>query len=258
VGVRLNHTLVEHWNGSRWVRVSAPSPAPRFSVLTDVAAGSATDVWAVGRDGANGHTLALHWDGHSWKHVPTPDGGRQNNELTSVAVLSPTNAWASGDWGAAGHPLIEHWNGTKWRLAHVPRTPAGSILISISAASASDIWSVGTQFPLNNGSTFPPVGMHWNGSGWRASPPPGVNGSGFYEDVIARTHTDVWAVGGTRRALAAHWNGTRWQLGAPKTPGESSYLASVDSVPTTTQVWAAGGTIPAASSPGQILIERHC
>jgi hypothetical protein len=182
--------------------------------------------------------------------------------LTDDAVRAPPaqdcGGTPRGDWGALGHPLVEHWNGAKWRLVRLPRTPAGSILVSISAATSGDIWSVGTQFP-RNGNTFPPLGEHWNGSNWRVSSPPGVNGSGFYNDVVARTHTDVWAVGAAgRRALAAHWNGTRWQLGAPKTPGNSSYLASVDSVPTTTHVWAAGGTTPVGSTRGRILIERHC
>ncbi len=263
VGLRLNHTLVEHWNGTKWARVAAPSPAPRFAVLTDVYARNASDVWAVGRDGAQGHTLALHWNGHTWTHVPTPDGGRSNNELTSVTVISATNAWASGDFGSrAAHPILEHWNGTRWSLAHLPKTPGG-VLISVSAASASDIWSVGTIFPGSGSGSFQPLGEHWNGSAWRVSTPPASHRNGIYNDVIATSHTDVWAVGdanvprrGPETAIAAHSNGTTWTLGAPKTPGGISFFDSVDNVPTTTQTWAAGGTT--VGGVAHILIERHC
>ena len=196
VGEQLNHTLVEHWNGTKWARVAAPSPAPQFAVLTDVYARTTNDVWAVGRDGAQGHTLALHWDGHTSTHIPTPDGGKLNNELTSVTVISAGNACASRDFGnQAGHPLLEHWNGTRWQLAHLPK--GGGVLISVSAASATDIWSVGGFFPTTpRGTNFTPLGEHWNGSSWRVSSPPASHKNGVYNDVVAISHTDVWAVGG--------------------------------------------------------------
>jgi hypothetical protein len=265
VGVHLNHTLVEHWNGVKWVRFAAPSPGRRFSVLTDVGARSASDVWAVGRFGAQGHTLAMHWDGHTWTRTPTPDGGQSNNELTSVTVLSPTNAWASGDFGGAGKPVVEHWNGTRWSIAHTPPVASGGVLISIAAVSATDIWTVGSFFPVS-GLRFKPLGEHWNGSAWQVASPPSVRGTGLYDDVAPRSQTDVWAVGQTAvarasfrsSAIAAHWNGSGWQVGAPKTPGRQSFFNSVAAVPSTTQFWATGSMQPTGGGQYHILIERHC
>ena len=58
-------TLVWHWNGAAWKEVRSPSPAA--SVLSGVAAVSATDAWAVVSN-VTGHqkTLILHWNGKAW------------------------------------------------------------------------------------------------------------------------------------------------------------------------------------------------
>jgi hypothetical protein len=54
-------SLVLHWNGRAWLRVSSPNPLPQFSLLTAVAAGSAGSAWAAG----NG--FLLHWNGTTWQ-----------------------------------------------------------------------------------------------------------------------------------------------------------------------------------------------
>lgn len=140
------------------------------------------------------------------------------------------------------------------------------ILISVAAVSASDIWSVGTFFPAGSNSRFTPLGEHWNGTTWRVNSPPSVGGTGAYYDVATRSHSDVWAVGGTASfaahfhtvAIAAHWNGTAWQSGAPKTPGRRSVLDSVAAIPSTARFWAVGDTLPTSGRVFRILIERHC
>src|SRR5262245_60028615 len=38
-------TLIEHWNGSTWSKVSSPDGSGHFNVLTAVAASSASDAW---------------------------------------------------------------------------------------------------------------------------------------------------------------------------------------------------------------------
>src|SRR5436305_546774 len=52
-GTGLNHTLIEHWNGTAWSIVPTPDSPP--GVLNAVDAVSASDVWAVG--GAGGKTF---------------------------------------------------------------------------------------------------------------------------------------------------------------------------------------------------------
>lgn len=63
------HTLILHWNGTRWSRVPSPSPAGLLgSNLTAVSALAPGDAWAVGnvlRRG-NDQALVLRWNGTRW------------------------------------------------------------------------------------------------------------------------------------------------------------------------------------------------
>jgi hypothetical protein len=49
-------TLLLHWNGTRWARVAAPNPGALFAI----AAGSPSDIWAVGVGVSGQSALALH------------------------------------------------------------------------------------------------------------------------------------------------------------------------------------------------------
>src|SRR6266511_1973604 len=59
-------TLILHWDGTRWAKVSSPNPSP-YNFLLSVSVHSATDVWAVGNHersvgfGCGCRTLILHW-----------------------------------------------------------------------------------------------------------------------------------------------------------------------------------------------------
>jgi hypothetical protein len=69
------HTVILHWNGTAWTRVTSPDPGGTIgtSELDAVDARTATDAWAVGDyiSQANGayDTLILHWNGTSWKQT---------------------------------------------------------------------------------------------------------------------------------------------------------------------------------------------
>ncbi len=101
-------TMMVRWNGTAWKYVASPSPAGN-SVLTAVAATSASNAWAVGYTRNSDKTLILHWDGTAWTHVPSPTPG----QLLGVAVTSTRNAWAVG-WDLKGL-ILQHWNGTVWK-----------------------------------------------------------------------------------------------------------------------------------------------
>jgi hypothetical protein len=63
--------------------------------------------------------------------------------LDGVAATSASNAWAVGD--DASNTLIVHWNGSAWKKVPAPNPdPRNDTLAAVSAASASDIWAVGT------------------------------------------------------------------------------------------------------------------
>jgi len=65
------HTLILHWNGRAWSRVTSPN-AGTGSELADVAAVSARSAWAVGDDCTVTESCApiiLRWNGTAWSKV---------------------------------------------------------------------------------------------------------------------------------------------------------------------------------------------
>jgi len=146
-----DHSLIVHWNGTRW----RPVPSPG-SGLDGVAGASARNIWAVGEsiNGLASHTLIVHWNGTRWRRVPSPDPGSRDR-LLGVAILSRTSAVAAGYYsnGTAFQTLIVRWNGTSWRRVHSPDPggPAHDNFLYSAAASAGSAWAVGQY---SNGAHF--------------------------------------------------------------------------------------------------------
>jgi hypothetical protein len=161
----------------------------------------------------------------SWSGVPPPSPGNDGNFLLGVTVLSACNAWAAGDdtdQTSGTATLIEHWDGGSWTV--VPSPNIGGVfsaLGSISAASATSIWAVGTF--LDGHSTFQPVVLHWNGLRWSQQTVPPVSG-GSLNGVRAVSASDVWAVGsaGGGAALILHWDGSGWKRVPSPDPGSGA------------------------------------
>ena len=62
-----SYTMILHWNGKTWARVSSPNPfCATCDSLTGVAASSAKNAWAVGTLNAGGEVVILHWNGTRW------------------------------------------------------------------------------------------------------------------------------------------------------------------------------------------------
>jgi hypothetical protein len=97
--------LIEHWDGTAWKRVPAPTPSSSASAeLTGVTAISARDAWAVGDYGSPGriHTLIEHWDGKAWRRVPSPSPG--TSALLRGVASSTASIWAVGGYSSFGGP----------------------------------------------------------------------------------------------------------------------------------------------------------
>ncbi len=111
-GGSVEHTLVEHWDGSHWSVVPSPDAGNEYNTLDGLAALSPNDVWAVGQyhnQFGNDHTLAEHWDGNSWSVVASPSGVG-TNWLLGVTALSYNDVWAVGLHGNPYQTLTEHYS----------------------------------------------------------------------------------------------------------------------------------------------------
>jgi alpha-tubulin suppressor-like RCC1 family protein len=220
--------LFEHFNGTRWHVVAAPSTTATggFPALDAVTAISPSDVWAVGQTqteagkGGIDNTLTVHWNGSSWQVVPSPclsgDGTvivapqqctiNQQNHLTGATALAAGNVWASGylDGSDGRIPYVLHWDGTAWSLTKTP-TLGGTELFGITALSAHDIWVAGSDFSVTG------VGLsvveQFNGTSWSLEP-------------ILHPGQDSGVPNDTLSAIASAQPGTLFTIGAQHVPDQ--------------------------------------
>jgi hypothetical protein len=168
-GVSNNRSLVLRWNGTAWKHQASPNVGTNDNVLSEVAATSPTNAWAVGYyvDGA-GHfrTLVLHWNGTGWTRKPSPNVGTNSNSLYAVSAISATDAWAVGyyyDDEGIYRSLVLHWNGTAWKRQPSPTAGADDVLQGVAATSSTDAWAVGYY---SDGEHARTLAVRWNGTAW--------------------------------------------------------------------------------------------
>jgi hypothetical protein len=249
-------TIILHWNGTAWARVTSPTPKGG-GALYAVAATSASNAWAVGgSDGPPGATEIVHWNGTAWKRVPspTPKGG---GALFGVAATSARNAWAVGCAGNCYQgfggikTLILHWNGTAWQRVPSPSPGTDSALSSVAAVSARSAWAVGcTAFCFLSSTSPRTVILRWNGTAWKRAPSPAAARIGALNGVAATSTHNAWAVGcagycfgpmATTSTMIVHWNGTAWKSVASPSPASNSVLEAVTAT-SARDAWAVGET----------------
>lgn len=183
----VQRTLIVHWDGAAWTRVTSPGPSGRglFVQLRQLSMDSATDGWAVGST-YNEHTnvstgLALRWDGTNWTVMAVPSPGipiAGTSGLVAVAAIGPANVWAVGytdtigDNGNDEAPVSVHWNCTRWSQLTAPNPPGSSngstVLLGMGAAGPGNIWAVG-RYAYNVPGGMGPAHtliLHWNGARW--------------------------------------------------------------------------------------------
>ena len=274
-------SLVLHWNGKKWSKVTSPDPGAGFDELTGVSAVSASNVWAVGYacnvancDGTGNvfSTLILHWNGKKWSRVASPDPSTVSSLLFGVTAVSATDVWAAGSEIPDASTLMSttmvlHWNGKKWSRVHSPTVSgASTTLYGVSADSATDAWAVGNECvsfacpePDITTDTFT---MHWNGKKWSkvASPSPSV-GNNVLFGVSALRPDNAWAVGDTSGtsatdALIEHWNGKKWSQVAGANPGSAFNDVRAVSAASAKDIWAVGDQL-GASLPFDTLTEQR-
>ncbi len=179
----------------------------------------------------------------AWSVISSPNVAGYSSILYGVTALSVNNVWAVGYYqnasGTFALTLIEHWNGTKWSIVPSPNAAGAmySILNSVVALSANNIWAVGYSLyppPSSGGSSYDRTLVeHWNGTRWRVvSSPNPVSSTSIFTGITASSLNNAWAVGyyagGT---LIEHWNGTSWSIIPSPSPGSNgSFLNGVATI----------------------------
>ncbi len=226
-----SHTLIERYDGSSFVQTPSPNGPTDVNVLLGVSARTATDVWAVGASATSpttASTLVQRWDGTAWTIVRSENVGGMSI-LQDVAVVSEADAWAVGFSGPSPQrTLIERYNGTFWSPVTSPNVgPDDNELLGVAAASADDVWAVGSY---NNGTVERTLIMHWDGTSWSVVPSPNPGGSSVDNILESVTvvpgtmGTQAWAVGRTDglgvtpQAIMLGWNGSTWEAVALTSP----------------------------------------
>jgi hypothetical protein len=250
-------TIVEHWNGSRWTRLTTPNPGVA-DYLTGIAATSATDVWVVGYEWISNFVefpLLLHYDGRTWRIFNT--SRLQFGQLSSVFARSTNDVWAVGWTGQTPKvkALALHWNGRFWKRAAFPTESGGWIVLkNVFGVAGNDVWAVGSyQFSDINGLSLRARSYHWNGSVW--SPVTvGLSGYSYLDSITAKATDDVWAVGEgivfpslNELQVTFHWNGSVWSNVSNPNQGVLYGVSASSS----SDVWAVGAGFV---SPGTYTI----
>jgi hypothetical protein len=180
---------------------------------------------------------------NAWTPVAVPDPTAQFASLQAVDALTNTDAWAVGyvspPTGGGSQPIALHWNGTAWSATSVPLLGKSTTLWGVSAASASDVWAVGTfTLPGYRGASLA-AALHWNGNTWIASTVPN---SGILFGVVTITPTNAWAVGG---GGVKHWDGIAWSdVTTPAPSPTSAGSLHAISARAWNDIWAVGSYAP--------------
>jgi hypothetical protein len=185
------------------------------TVLSDVMATAADDIWAAGQSTPNirkvgdesaDHGFLMHYDGTDWQRRPMPASfGTSVYDARFDAVDSGgLLLTASLDLNSL---RMAHWDGTRWTA--LPKLPGDPRAADIKALAPDDIWV------LDGGTRA----YHWDGTRWAAMDLPTTVTS---LDGVASD--DLWAVGsrpgkghdedlpGGDQPAAVHWDGRAWKL----------------------------------------------
>jgi hypothetical protein len=244
----------EHWNGTKWVRVSTVNYGTTINGLEGLSATGPADMWGVGW--LFGNCLIQHYNGTKWANVACPYAGLES-QLNAVSARTRSDAWAVG-WvtpNASQLGFSEHWNGTKW--SEVKTAPVSGSFIQFSSVldlGPKNVFAVG-YYETKSGGTFVKheMAQHWNGQAWQKVSVPGFSGASFLAGVSGGTSSGVIAVGavsagGHEVPLIERWNGTKFvRVTQPVSAGD---LAAV-TVLSSSNAYAAGET-----GSGRTLVEH--
>jgi hypothetical protein len=209
-------SMMMHYNGTAWQEVA--SSLGVSSALYGVTSTKSNGTWAVGyiddrtNEGAGTRQLALRLSGNTFQVTNQPPRARRFSFLNAVEAIAPNDVWTVGETagintrGRVGTsvPLIQHWDGTYWIPVDAPTIGSETVLNSVVALAANDIWSAGY---FVEGEMRRVLLMHYDGTSWTHYQTSGDAGLGAaLYDVAATGRGELIAVGfstvnGIRRTL---------------------------------------------------------
>jgi len=228
-------TLVERWNGTKWVVVGSPNATGATgSYFNAVSCPTTSYCAAVGYsyNATATHTLAERFNGTNWAVVASPNPVGDDPDLQAVSCTSATSCFAVGYYdgnGGSGTTLIERWNGSKWAILASPNPKNSDAYLSGVSCVGATCTAVGVYYGTGAGRTLV---ERSTGSGWAivGSPNPAGSGDSYLNDVRCSSGTSCVAVGayasGADKTQVQRWNGSAWAVVASPNPAGSagSYL----------------------------------
>ncbi|MFC4908902.1 hypothetical protein [Actinomadura gamaensis] len=227
---RTFYTLMLHWNGKAWTKVTMPE----VGRVNHISALRADDVWA------SADCALLHWDGRTWKSVPyEPIPNAQQVGNWSIKAVGPRDAWllvyTYDNTTGFMRSYVQRWDGERWRDVRLPDLGDEFMLDSIDARGPNDAWAVGTAYSPDDSEPEKTLLLHWDGRSWQRTPEPST---GEWTNRLTRvrmvSRNDVWVSGWgkrkpdwdqIRRPLLLHWDGRKWS--AAKVPDGRGELMDV-------------------------------
>jgi hypothetical protein len=200
--------LAEHWTGRSWSVSTLPKGVS--GTITIVRGSSPGNVWAFDENDLAKTETALRWSGRRWTVAKQwPASARML--LADALVFGRDNVWVFSRQQATA----ERYNGHTWSEKMGPLPPATTFM-SVTAASADDIWIMATTRSSNGYTSY---AINGNGAnnwfiggfpGFPAAPSPGP-----ITYIYTLSATDIWAVGGSNWGsgpvpIAAHYDGKSW------------------------------------------------
>ncbi|MGA4837417.1 hypothetical protein [Streptomyces sp. G45] len=283
------------WDGRAWSRTDT-SGLDLDGYLTDVAANTSGEAWAIGYEG-DASLWHLHaWDGDGWERVPFPGEGTPGAIVADVTVAPDGEAWAVGQY--EGTYRVLRWNGRRWRwlrplpsgnqrpLVGVRRSWRGEIWIygpgvcarwdgtwheipmedhphyvtGLLPVAPDDIWLCGYDLYVPGGR--PPTAQlrHYDGTAWRyAERLPITVGqlTGIVGDARDRPDRIAgWSYPDWNQSHYLRWDGAAWVSERGPASGSPTLMYGITRVPRRREYWAVGSTVFIPRPPGQVRIER--
>jgi hypothetical protein len=166
--------------------------------------------------------------------VPAPDG---TDTVTPGAAPQKGKAFTlptSGGWTTVPSPTIGNFDNN---------------LAAVSAGSATDVWAVGSYYPMSDSNVLHAMAEHYDGTSWTELPLPNVGpneNSLLGVSELPSGHT--WAVGYfvnaeyQQRTLVQHFDGTNWTVVPSPSPGARENILYGVAAISDSDVWAVGAS----------------